>query len=84
MIIVAKKGVCASEAINAAAQRVLQIRIQQPDTKLHDVIYEQMQAEITASNISTDDAGFEALRLAVFDDYCALRVEAGLDIDEGI
>lgn len=75
------KDMSAPEAINAAAQAVLKIRTRNPQSDLQTVIHDVLQEEIAASNIVADSTGFEALRFAVFDRYCALRAEAGLDDD---
>lgn len=78
------KDMSAPEAIDAAARKVLEIRQQDSATDLQWTIHDVLQEEITASNITTDPDGFEALRFGVFDRYCALRAEKGLEPDPDI
>lgn len=72
----------APKAVETAAHIVLEKMVEDPSMDEQIVIHDVINEEILTSDIAVSPTQFEAVRMAVFLRYSALRAEASLD-DEG-
>jgi hypothetical protein len=72
----------APEAVAAAANVVLRLMTEDTSRDEQIVVHDVINEEVMASDIKLSGDQFEAIRMAVFLKYQALRAESGMDDEE--